>query len=108
MRPKLTPFPENQLGNVAGYSDTGRSLSPPPFVERGIGECLCPDFESEVNNIVARYLPMAVMRFCGAQGEFPGRDAPVTWDRPQQSNHGTEDVSKAYLKYLYSEEALCV
>ena len=88
------------LGNVAVF-DTGGRGATTTFVERGIGDVLLT-FESEVNNIAAQsdgeY--QVVVPKVSFLAEFP-----VTWiDRSVERNE-TTDVAKAYLEYLYSEEA---
>ena len=88
------------LGNVAVF-DTGGRGATTTFVERGIGDVLLT-FESEVNNIAVQYDGeyQVVVPKVSFLAEFP-----VTWiDRSVERNE-TADLAKAYLEYLYSEDA---
>ena len=87
------------LGNVAVF-DTGGRGATTTFVERGIGDVLLT-FEAEVNNIAAENPGYeVVVPKISFMAEFP-----VTWiDRSVEQN-GTEELAKAYLEGLYSEDA---
>lgn len=89
------------LGNVAVF-DTGGRGATTTFVERGIADVLLT-FESEVNNIIAEY-PDAGFEVVLPKVSFLA-EFPVTWiDRNVQRN-GTEELARAYLQHLYSEQA---
>lgn len=98
---KADAFLKTMLGNVAVF-DTGGRGATTTFVERGIGDVLLT-FESEVNNIVAEY-PDGGYEVVVPKVSFLA-EMPVTWIDRNIERNGTEDVSKAYLEYLYSEEA---
>ncbi|WGK62021.1 thiosulfate ABC transporter substrate-binding protein CysP [Halopseudomonas sp. SMJS2] len=87
------------LGNVAVF-DTGGRGATTTFVERGIGDVLLT-FESEVNNIAAQNDGYeVVVPKISFLAEFP-----VTWIDKSVKHNGTEDLAKAYLEGLYSEDA---
>ena len=87
------------LGNVAVF-DTGGRGATTTFVERGIGDVLLT-FESEVNNIAAENPDYeVVVPKISFLAEFP-----VTWVDRSVKHNGTEELAKAYLEGLYSEEA---
>lgn len=98
---KADEFLKTMLGNVAVF-DTGGRGATTTFVEREIGDVLLT-FESEVNNIVAQY-PDGGYEVVVPKVSFLA-EMPVTWIDRNVERNGTEDVSKAYLEYLYSEEA---
>ncbi|WP_022963996.1 thiosulfate ABC transporter substrate-binding protein CysP [Halopseudomonas pelagia] len=98
---KIDEFLKTVLGNVAVF-DTGGRGATTTFVEREIGDVLLT-FESEVNNIVAQY-PDGGYEVVVPKVSFLA-EMPVTWIDRNVERNGTEDVSKAYLEYLYSEEA---
>ncbi|MFN3581707.1 MAG: thiosulfate ABC transporter substrate-binding protein CysP, partial [Pseudomonas sp.] len=89
------------LGNVAVF-DTGGRGATTTFIERGIGDVLLT-FESEVNNIVAEY-PDGGYEVVVPKVSFLA-EFPVTWIDRNIERNGTEEVAKAYLQHLYSEEA---
>lgn len=87
------------LGNVAVF-DTGGRGATTTFVERGIGDVLLT-FESEVNNIAAQNDGYeVVVPKISFLAEFP-----VTWIDKSVKHNGTEELAKAYLEGLYSEDA---
>lgn len=87
------------LGNVAVF-DTGGRGATTTFIERGIGDVLLT-FESEVNNIAAENPDYeVVVPKISFLAEFP-----VTWVDRSVKHNGTEELAKAYLEGLYSEEA---
>lgn len=98
---KIDQYLRTFLGNVAVF-DTGGRGATTTFVERGIGDVLLT-FESEVNNVLTEYPDggyEVVVPKISFLAEFP-----VTWiDRNVQRNK-TEDLAKAYLQHLYSEDA---
>lgn len=94
-------FLKTLLGNVAVF-DTGGRGATTTFVEREIGDVLLT-FESEVNNILAQY-PDGGYEVVVPKISFLA-EMPVTWIDRNVERNGTEDVAKAYLEYLYSEEA---
>ncbi|MBU1296779.1 MAG: sulfate ABC transporter substrate-binding protein, partial [Gammaproteobacteria bacterium] len=72
------------------------------FVERGIGDVLIT-FESEVNNIRNQYGAdnyEVVVPKTSILAEFP-----VAVVEKNAKKNGTEEVSREYLSYLYSEES---
>lgn len=92
-------FLRTMLGNVAVF-DTGGRGATTTFVERGIGDVLLT-FESEVNNIAAQNADYeVVVPKISFLAEFP-----VTWIDKSVKHNGTEDLAKAYLEGLYSEDA---
>jgi sulfate transport system substrate-binding protein len=94
-------FLKKLLGNVAVF-DTGGRGATTTFVEREIGDVLLT-FESEVNNILAQY-PEGGYEVVVPKISFLA-EMPVTWIDRNVERNDTEDVAKAYLEYLYSEEA---
>ncbi|MFO7706134.1 MAG: thiosulfate ABC transporter substrate-binding protein CysP [Halopseudomonas sp.] len=98
---KIDEFLKTVLGNVAVF-DTGGRGATTTFVEREIGDVLLT-FESEVNNIVAQY-PEGGYEVVVPKVSFLA-EMPVTWIDRNIERNGTEAVAKAYLEYLYSEEA---
>ncbi|SDT16337.1 sulfate transport system substrate-binding protein [Halopseudomonas litoralis] len=92
-------FLRTMLGNVAVF-DTGGRGATTTFVERGIGDVLLT-FESEVNNIAAQNADYeVVVPKISFLAEFP-----VTWIDKSVKHNGTEELAKAYLEGLYSEDA---
>ncbi|KAA0012512.1 sulfate ABC transporter substrate-binding protein [Billgrantia pellis] len=94
-------FMRTFLRNVAVF-DTGGRGATTSFIERGIGDVLI-SFESEVNNIRQEYgsddyevivPPVSVL------AEFP-----VAMVEANAERNGNQDLARAYLEYLYSEEA---
>ncbi len=82
--------------------DTGGRGATTSFIERGIGDVLI-SFESEVNNIRREYgeedyevivPPVSIL------AEFP-----VAVVEPNAERNGNLDLARAYVEYLYSEEA---
>jgi sulfate transport system substrate-binding protein len=82
--------------------DSGGRGATTTFIEREIGDVLLT-FESEVLNLVDRY----------DNGEYEVvtpkvsflAEFPVTWIDEYVQQNGTEELAKAYLEHLYSEDA---
>ncbi|ALM51791.1 thiosulfate ABC transporter substrate-binding protein CysP [Halomonas huangheensis] len=98
---KVRDFMRNFLGNVKVF-DTGGRGATTSFIERDIGDVLI-SFESEVNNIREEYgsdeydvvvPPVSIL------AEFP-----VAVVEENAERNGNSDLARAYLDYLYSEEA---
>ncbi|MDT0502448.1 MULTISPECIES: thiosulfate ABC transporter substrate-binding protein CysP [unclassified Halomonas] len=98
---RIQDFMGDFLGNVVVF-DTGGRGATTSFIERGIGDVLI-SFESEVNNIRGEYgsddyevivPPVSIL------AEFP-----VAVVEPNTERNGTEELARAYVEYLYSEEA---
>ncbi|MDR5902426.1 thiosulfate ABC transporter substrate-binding protein CysP [Halomonas icarae] len=98
---RIQDFMGDFLGNVVVF-DTGGRGATTSFIERGIGDVLI-SFESEVNNIRGEYgsddyevivPPVSIL------AEFP-----VAVVEPNTVRNGTEELARAYVEYLYSEEA---
>ncbi len=95
----IDDFLRNMLGNVAVF-DTGGRGATTTFVERGIGDVLLT-FEAEVNNIAAQNEGYeVVVPKISFLAEFP-----VTWVDESVKKNGTEELAKAYLENLYTEDA---
>lgn len=95
----IDDFLRNMLGNVAVF-DTGGRGATTTFVERGIGDVLLT-FEAEVNNIAAQNEGYeVVVPKISFLAEFP-----VTWVDKSVERNGTEELAKAYLENLYTEDA---
>lgn len=98
---KIDGFLRDFLGHVKVFDSGGRGATT-TFIERGIGDALLT-FESEVLNLVDRY----------DNGEYEVvtpkvsflAEFPVTWIDDYVKQNGTEDLAKAYLEHLYSEDA---
>ena len=98
---KAREFVGKLLSNVAVF-DTGGRGATTSFVEREIGDVLIT-FEAEVENIRAKYGEdeyQRVVPSISLLAEFP-----VALVKKVAEKRGSVDVSKAYLDYLYSEEA---
>nr|WP_321455729.1 thiosulfate ABC transporter substrate-binding protein CysP [uncultured Cohaesibacter sp.] len=98
---KAREFVGKLLSNVAVF-DTGGRGATTSFVERGIGDVLIT-FEAEVENIRAKYGKddyQRVVPKTSLLAEFP-----VALVQKVAEKRGSVEVSKAYLDYLYSEEA---
>ncbi|AKO52503.1 thiosulfate transporter subunit [Marinobacter psychrophilus] len=98
---KIDGFLRDFLGQVKVFDSGGRGATT-TFIEREIGDVLLT-FESEVLNLVDRY----------DNGEYEVvtpkvsflAEFPVTWIDDYVKQNGTEDLAKAYLEHLYSEDA---
>jgi sulfate transport system substrate-binding protein len=98
---KIDGFLQDFLGQVKVFDSGGRGATT-TFIERGIGDVLLT-FESEVLNLADRY----------DNGEYEVvtpkvsflAEFPVTWIDDYIKQNGTEDLAKAYLEHLYSEDA---
>ncbi len=98
---KVDDYLRTFLGNVAVF-DTGGRGATTTFTERGIGDVLLT-FESEVNNVLTEY-PDGGYEVVVPKVSFFA-EFPVAWiDRNVQRNK-TEDLARAYLEHLYSEDA---
>lgn len=98
---KIDAFLQDFLGQVKVFDSGGRGATT-TFIERGIGDVLLT-FESEVLNIADRYENeeyQVVTPKVSFLAEFP-----VTWIDDYVKQNGTEDLAKAYLEHLYSEDA---
>ena len=98
---KAREFVSKLLSNVAVF-DTGGRGATTSFVEREIGDVLIT-FEAEVENIRAKYGEdeyQRVVPSISLLAEFP-----VALVKKVAEKRGSVEVSKAYLDYLYSEEA---
>lgn len=97
---KTDQFLAELLSHVKVF-DTGGRGATTTFIERGIGDALLT-FESEVLNIADQYPDkfIAITPKISFLAEFP-----VTWIDEYVKQNGTEELAKAYLEYLYSEDA---
>nr|WP_320141776.1 thiosulfate ABC transporter substrate-binding protein CysP [uncultured Cohaesibacter sp.] len=98
---KAREFVSKLLSNIAVF-DTGGRGATTSFVEREIGDVLIT-FEAEVENIRAKYGEdeyQRVVPSISLLAEFP-----VALVKKVAEKRGSVEVSKAYLDYLYSEEA---
>ena len=98
---KIDAFLSNLLGHVKVFDSGGRGATT-TFVERGLGDVLLT-FESEVNNI-PELNPEGNYEVVVPKVSFLA-EFPVTWIDANIEKKGTEDLARAYLEYLYSEEA---
>lgn len=98
---QVREFMSDFLGNVKVF-DTGGRGATTSFIERGIGDVLI-SFESEVNNIRDEYgsdeydvivPPVSIL------AEFP-----VAVVEENAERNGNLELARAYLDYLYTEEA---
>lgn len=97
---KADEFIKKFFANVAVF-DTGGRAATTTFIERGIGDVLIT-FEAEVNTIRNQYGKdkyEIVVPSTSLLAEFP-----VTVVDKYAQKHGTQDIAKAYLDFLYSEE----
>ena len=88
------------LGNVAVF-DTGGRGATTTFVERGIGDVLIT-FEAEVENIRAQYGEDEYERVVPSMSLLA--EFPVAVVDKVAKQRGTEEVSRAYLEFLYSKQ----
>lgn len=97
---RIDQFVADLLGQVKVFDSGGRGATT-TFIERGIGDALLT-FESEVLNIADRYPGeyQVVTPKVSFLAEFP-----VTWIDEYIEQNDTEELAKAYLEHLYSEEA---
>jgi len=82
--------------------DTGGRGATTSFVERQLGDVLIT-FESEVNNIIKQYPDLQLERVVPKTNILA--EFPVAWVDRNVSRNGTEQQAKAYLEFLYSEQA---
>jgi sulfate/thiosulfate-binding protein len=82
--------------------DTGGRGATTTFAQRGIGDVLLT-FENEVA------LTLKELGFDSLEAVNPSvsivADNPVAWVDKYVARHGTEKIARAYLEYLYSDEA---
>jgi sulfate transport system substrate-binding protein len=97
---KADEFIKKFFANVAVF-DTGGRAATTTFVERGIGDVLIT-FESEVNTIRDQYGKDKYTIVVPSSSLFA--EFPVTVVDKYAQKHGTQDIAKAYLEFLYSEE----
>lgn len=98
---KIDSFLQDFLAHVKVFDSGGRGATT-TFIEREIGDVLLT-FESEVLNLADRY----------DNGEYEVvtpkvsflAEFPVTWIDEYVKQNKTEDLAKAYLEHLYSEDA---
>lgn len=97
---KIDQFLADLLGQVKVFDSGGRGATT-TFIERGIGDALLT-FESEVLNIADRQPDefRVITPDVSFLAEFP-----VTWIDDYIEQNDTEDLARAYLEHLYSEEA---
>ncbi|WP_319497941.1 thiosulfate ABC transporter substrate-binding protein CysP [uncultured Cohaesibacter sp.] len=98
---KAREFVGKLLSNVAVF-DTGGRGATTSFVEREIGDVLIT-FEAEVENIRTQYGTDKYERVVPQTSLLA--EFPVALVQKVAEKRGSVDVSKAYLDYLYSEEA---
>ena len=98
---KARGFVGKLLSNVAVF-DTGGRGATTSFVEREIGDVLIT-FEAEVENIRAKYGEDEYQRIVPSISLLA--EFPVALVKKVAEKRGSVEVSKAYLDYLYSEEA---
>jgi len=93
-------FMATLLRHVKVFDSGGRGATT-TFIERGIGDALLT-FESEVLNLADRFGDEyeVVTPKVSFLAEFP-----VTWIDEYVRQNGTEDLARAYLEHLYSEDA---
>lgn len=97
---KADEFIKKFFANVAVF-DTGGRAATTTFVERGIGDVLIT-FEAEVNTIrdqSGKDKYTIVVPSTSLLAEFP-----VTVVDRYAQKRGTQDIAKAYLEFLYTEE----
>ncbi|OEY65336.1 thiosulfate ABC transporter substrate-binding protein CysP [Marinobacter sp. X15-166B] len=97
---QIDAFMKKFLGRVKVF-DTGGRGATTTFVERGLGDVLLT-FESEVNNI-PELNPDKGLQVVVPKVSFLA-EFPVTWIDANVKRNGTEELAKAYLEHLYSEE----
>lgn len=98
---KIDSFLSDLLGHVKVFDSGGRGATT-TFVERGLGDVLLT-FESEVNNI-PELNPEGNYEVVVPKVSFLA-EFPVTWIDENIQKKGTEELARAYLEHLYSEEA---
>jgi len=82
--------------------DTGGRGATTSFIDRQLGDVLIT-FESEVNNIIKQYPDLALERVVPKTNILA--EFPVAWVDRNVARNGTEAQAKAYLEFLYSEQA---
>lgn len=89
------------LTRVAVF-DTGGRGATTSFIDRNLGDVLIT-FESEVNNIIKQYPDLGLERVVPPTNVLA--EFPVAWIDRNVARNGTETQAKAYLEFLYSEQA---
>ncbi|MDP4536631.1 thiosulfate ABC transporter substrate-binding protein CysP [Alkalimonas collagenimarina] len=89
------------LSRVAVF-DTGGRGATTSFIDRNLGDVLIT-FESEVNNIIKQYPDLGLERVVPPTNVLA--EFPVAWIDRNVARNGTEQQAKAYLEFLYSEQA---
>ena len=97
---KAREFVGDFIGNVAVF-DTGGRGATTTFIERGIGDVLIT-FEAEVENIRAQYGEDDYERVVPSMSLLA--EFPVAVVDKVAKQRGTEEVSKAYLEFLYTKQ----
>lgn len=89
------------LKRVAVF-DTGGRGATTSFIDRQLGDVLIT-FESEVNNIIKQYPELQLERVVPKTNVLA--EFPVAWVDKNVERNGTEKEAKAYLEFLYTEQA---
>lgn len=82
--------------------DTGGRGATTSFIDRQLGDVLIT-FESEVNNIIKQYPDLELERVVPKTNVLA--EFPVAWIDRNVARNGTAEQAKAYLEFLYSEQA---
>ncbi|WP_423186185.1 thiosulfate ABC transporter substrate-binding protein CysP [Alishewanella sp. d11] len=82
--------------------DTGGRGATTSFIDRELGDVLIT-FESEVNNIIKQYPDLQLERVVPKNNILA--EFPVAWIDRNIARNGTEKEAKAYLEFLYTEQA---
>lgn len=98
---KAQEFVGKILSNVPVF-DTGGRAATQTFAERNIGDVLVT-FEAETGGIAAQYEPLGFERVTPSLSLFAA--FPVAVITENTNKNGTDDVSQAYLDWLYGPEA---
>jgi sulfate transport system substrate-binding protein len=97
---KATEFVRQLFGNVP-VLDTGGRGATTTFAQRGIGDVLLT-FENEIA-LIRREFGADQLEVVVPSVSILAEN-PVTWVDRYVRKHGTEQVARAYLEYLYSDE----
>lgn len=98
---KAQEFVRKIFANVPVF-DTGGRAATATFAERGMGDVLIT-FEAETGGIAQQYADENFQRVTPSLSVLA--EFPVAVVTENAERKGTEDVSKAYLDYLYTPEA---
>lgn len=82
--------------------DTGGRGATTSFIDRQLGDVLIT-FESEVNNIIKQYPDLQLERVVPKTNVLA--EFPVAWIDRNVARNGTEQAARAYLEFLYTEQA---